>query len=79
MGGDPLGQYIPGLLSIGVGAYALLARSWLAKLAVKCNFKLLGLRINPHHYEVSLVIAGVALIAIGLLIIVGVIRFGPTA
>ena len=73
--GEPLSTYVPGLLSIGLGAYALLARSWLARLATRWNYRLLRVQVDQRDLEISAIVGGIGLIAIGMLVLGGVIRF----
>jgi len=68
------GVYLPAMFFVGVGPYSLLARSWLARLTVKWNYKVLRVRVDERDVEISAMVGGAAFIAIGVLMLVGIIQ-----
>lgn len=56
-----------------MGLIAMIFRRQVAKATVEMNHKIFGVKLNPRIYEITFLIAGLVLVAAGILNFSGVI------
>jgi hypothetical protein len=72
---DPEDRFLPGLVSIGIGLYEVLARGWIVRRSAEWNAAR-GIPYDQKLYRAIGLSAGLLLIVIGVLVLAGRIRFG---